>query len=62
MTSNEMRQVIGMRPNKDPRADELRNKNLNESEPKTEEVVKEKEVIKEEPTISDPKDGENQNG
>lgn len=29
MTSNEMRQVIGMRPVEDPKADELRNKNLN---------------------------------
>ncbi len=28
MTSNEIRQVIGMRPSKDPKADELRNKNL----------------------------------
>lgn len=42
MTSNEMRQVIGMRPNKDPRADELRNKNLNEAEPEAEEVVEKK--------------------
>lgn len=36
MTSNEIRQVIGMKPSDDPRADELRNKNLsapNESEP-----------------------------
>ena len=31
MTSNEIRQVIGMRPAKDPAADELRNKNLNKS-------------------------------
>lgn len=31
MTSNEIRQVIGMKPSKDPRADELRNKNLNPS-------------------------------
>lgn len=30
MSSNELRQVIGMRPSKDPRADELRNKNLSE--------------------------------
>ena len=30
MTSNEIRQVIGMKPSKDPRADELRNKNLSE--------------------------------
>lgn len=28
MTSNEIRQVVGMKPSKDPRADELRNKNL----------------------------------
>ena len=29
MTSNEIRQVIGMRPSDDPKADELRNSNLN---------------------------------
>jgi hypothetical protein len=28
MTSNEFRQTIGMKPSKDPAADELRNKNL----------------------------------
>lgn len=28
MTSNEFRQVVGMKPSEDPRADELRNKNL----------------------------------
>lgn len=33
MTSNEIRQVIGMKPSDDPNADELRNKNL--SRPKT---------------------------
>ena len=31
MTSNEIRQVVGMMPSKDPGADELRNKNLNQS-------------------------------
>ena len=31
MTSNEIRQVVGMIPSKDPGADELRNKNLNQS-------------------------------
>lgn len=31
MTSNEIRQIIGMKPSEDPNADELRNKNLNES-------------------------------
>ena len=31
MTSNEIRQIIGMKPSDDPEADELRNKNLNKS-------------------------------
>lgn len=31
MTSNEIRQVIGMKPSDDPSADELRNKNLNQA-------------------------------
>lgn len=31
MSSNEMRQIIGMIPSKDPNADELRNKNLSQS-------------------------------
>lgn len=31
MTSNEFRQVIGMKPSNDPKADELRNKNLNQN-------------------------------
>ena len=31
MASNEIRQVIGMKPSDDPKADELRNKNLSES-------------------------------
>lgn len=30
MSSNEIRQVVGMKPSDDPRADELRNKNLSE--------------------------------
>lgn len=44
MTSNEIRQVIGMRPSDDPKADELRNSNISEPKetmqlPKTEEIV-----------------------
>lgn len=37
MTSNEIRQIIGMKPSKDPKADKLENSNLNhpESNPKT---------------------------
>lgn len=47
LSTNEMRGKIGMKPSKDPRADELRNKNLNEKEPKVEQPVKE-EVVEEE--------------
>ena len=32
MTSNEVRQIVGLRPSKDPKADELRNSNLNHPE------------------------------
>lgn len=32
-SSNDIRQVIGWKPSKDPKADELRNKNLNEKNP-----------------------------
>ena len=32
MTSNEVRQIIGMKPSSDPEADKLRNKNLNKSD------------------------------
>lgn len=49
-TSNEIRQKIGWRPSKDPRADELRNKNL--SEP----------VSNRQPTQINSKEEENQNG
>lgn len=38
MTSNEVRQIIGLKPSDDPKADELRNKNLNQS---NEEVAEE---------------------
>lgn len=42
MTSNEIRQVIGMKPSDDPKADQLRNSNLNHpDEGKTEEILPE---------------------
>ena len=50
MTSNEIRQIVGMKPAKDPGADELRNKNLNQSteemnvEKQPEEIQNENEV------------------
>lgn len=55
MTSNEIRQIIGMKPSSDPKADQLRNSNINQSDEspsqKGEEAVN--EILKE---------GENQNG
>lgn len=43
LTSNEIRQIIGMKPSDDPRADELRNSNLNHPDEKqSEEVPKER--------------------
>lgn len=63
-TSNEMRQAIGWKPSTDPKADELRNKNL--SEPKDREnVTINGAKIDEETDNSKPvksKKGENQNG
>lgn len=47
MTSNEIRQVIGMKPSDDPRADELRNKNLSapsESDPEINPPVEDENV------------------
>ena len=51
LSSNEIRQIVGIKPSKDPKADELRNKNL--SEPKE----------SSQPTKTPPKEGaESQNG
>lgn len=40
-TSNEFRQVLGLRPSKDPKADELRNKNINQPDQGLNNVPKE---------------------
>lgn len=48
MTTNEIRSEIGMKPSKDPKADELRNANLNHPDEKTEINVNEKIEEKEE--------------
>lgn len=45
MTSNEIRQIIGIKPSDDPKADELRNKNL--SEPKDDQTDPPNNVIEE---------------
>ena len=47
MSSNELRQVVGLKPSKDPRADELRNKNLNEPAKKSVESEKPNELTEE---------------
>lgn len=55
MTSNEIRQIVGMKPSDDPKADELRNSNISQSK---EEVVNQQGSLIEE--INEK--GENQNG
>jgi len=40
MSSNEIRQIIGLKPSSDPDADALRNKNLNQSVEETKEIEK----------------------
>ena len=39
MSSNEFRQIVGLRPSSDPKADKLINSNLNHPEEQTTEVV-----------------------
>lgn len=57
MTSNEIRQIVGMKPSSDPTADELRNKNLSQSK----EDLKAKNYAAESPDESIKKEGGNQN-
>lgn len=45
MSSNEIRQIIGMKPSDDPAADELRNKNLNMSTEDKQKKIQEEEEI-----------------
>lgn len=47
MSSNEIRQIIGMRPSDDPKADELRNSNLNHPDEQTEQVTTPEEMTEE---------------
>lgn len=49
MTSNEIRQVVGMKPSDDPRADELRNKNLSAPSESTSETSVVSEEMVDEP-------------
>lgn len=45
LSSNELRAIIGFKPSVDPKADELRNKNLNQSTEEVKEPIKVKEGI-----------------
>lgn len=54
LTSNEIRQIIGMKPSDDPRADELRNSNINQSSEDEQKTLQKVNETKQE--------GENQNG
>ena len=56
MTSNEIRQIVGMKPATDPSADELRNKNLNQSN----EEVGNKKAIESPEEIQNEKDEKRQ--
>lgn len=54
LTSNEIRQIIGMKPSNDPSADELRNKNLSQPKEELEEAQAEKaedQVLEEEAEV-----------
>ena len=58
MTSNEIRQIVGMKPSDDPKADELRNSNISQS--------KNEASMMNDPSSDETKDydegGKNQNG
>lgn len=57
LTSNEVRQIIGFKPSSDPNADQLRNKNLNQS---SEEINNEKSIEQKPNEFN--KEEKNQNG
>lgn len=59
MSSNEFRQVIGLKPSKDPSADELRNKNLNQTPGQEETMAAGKEAVSK---YTDEEGARNQNG
>lgn len=62
MSSNEIRQIIGLKPINDPRADELRNKNLNPGEGQEFATTNENNTVANVPIVENPKGGNNQNG
>lgn len=53
MTSNEIRQIIGMRPSDDPKADQLHNSNISESNAQVEQDIADEEAMNEEEMVED---------
>ena len=51
MTSNEIRQIIGMRPSDDPKADQLHNSNISESNAQVEQDIADEEAMNEEEMV-----------
>ena len=49
MTSNEIRQIVGMKPSDDPKADELRNSNINQQDEESPEEMRIEDVESEDP-------------
>ena len=49
MTSNEIRQIVGMKPSDDPKADELRNSNINQQDEESPEEMRTEDVESEDP-------------
>lgn len=60
MTSNEFRSVIGYKPVQDPRADELRNKNLNASSDQLESPITTEQIEEDQPIIEEGGEGQNE--
>ena len=58
MSSNEMRSVIGLKPSSDPRADELRNKNLNATNDQLPLDPYAEEQLYEDPDVAEDLEGE----
>ena len=55
MTSNEIRQIVGMKPSDDPKADELRNSNISQSK-------EDSQQLNQASSNETNKEGESQNG
>ena len=60
MSSNEFRSIMGLKPVKDPRADELRNKNLNASNDQLQNPITAEQIEEDETVDSSPEESQTQ--